>query len=1031
MSAGRLCRFFTFLLFVFPPFKILFTQQTVPLHFEALTINNGLSQGLVTCITQDKKGFMWFATGDGLNKYDGYNFTVYHHDPLDTTSLGDDDITYVYEDSHERMWICTRNNGIDLFDRENLQFIHIKHSGVNSLWSNNTYNITEDRNGILWIRTLKGIDRLTISEKEPVASARNDFYSSHTLRFNHINLPSTVSSFEKTGYPPKLFISSSGNKFVYTYNALFQIYFNGDGQKYSLINRLRFPSIKNYEVADILEDTIRHTFLMHNSNSVYEFRDDKFNDPRVIYTPVEYNDKWRLDKKGLLWMSENWGITRVNTASGKYERIVSDNAELSHFVKEKNYFFTDKTGVLWIGTAGFGILKYNPAKERFHTILPSQYFYKLFETNTGKINCKGFFNLSIDNNDAITMDTLLKEKAVKRYSVNYPSVGFACQDRTGSFWYALDKALIEYNPSTKKMHPYALPSYLKKSALCIICDRNNNLWMSADMYLVKFNTSSNSFSKYAYPFKTVGNDLVQVISEDEDKDGSFWLGTTKGLLLFNSRNASWKYWYHKELDSTTISNNSVFSFCKDAADPLRYLWTGTKGGLNRLDKTTGKFISFTTKNGLPNNVIYGILADQHNNLWLSTNRGLCEFNPVTKSIRNFDVDDGLQGNEFNRYAYCKTKDDILVFGGMNGINYFNPDDISPLNPPEVVLTDFRLFNKPANFKGPHSPLTKDISFTKELSLQYEQNMVTLQFAAMDYQKTKSVRYRYKMKGFDKDWIYSGTTHEATYTNLDPDTYYFIVEGSNSDGVWGREQISLTIHIIPAWWQTWWFYLLAAVAAASLFYAVYRYRINQLLKMQQVRNGIARDLHDEIGSSLSTISIYSKVAQHQLDGAAGNATSMLTKISETANKVQDAMSDIVWSINTNNDGLENLINRMREHAIQLSEAKNYTLHFALDETLHPVRLNMEKRKDFYLIYKEALNNIVKYAQAENIWVNVTTNESKIFLRVKDDGKGFDINEKSRSGNGLQNMKSRAAALKGTIQIVSEKGNGTSVYLSLPR
>ncbi len=221
--------------------------------------------------------------------------------------------------------------------------------------------------------------------------------------------------------------------------------------------------------------------------------------------------------------------------------------------------------------------------------------------------------------------------------------------------------------------------------------------------------------------------------------------------------------------------------------------------------------------------------------------------------------------------------------------------------------------------------------------------------------------------------------------------------------------------------------MVAIFATSIVYSVYRYRLCQLLKLERMRNRIASDLHDEIGSSLSTISIYSKVAQEQLNKQTSDPQPLLKKISENTNEMMDAMSDIVWSINARNDRFENIINRMREHAVQLFEAKHYNLHFEFDERLNHIKFDMEKRKDFYLIYKEALNNIAKYACGKNVWISLSENNSQIILKIKDDGKGFDVSNTRKSGNGLMNIKNRATALHGEVQINSEEGKGTEIKL----
>ncbi|HXL58396.1 MAG TPA: triple tyrosine motif-containing protein, partial [Chitinophagaceae bacterium] len=508
-------------------------------------------------------------------------------------------------------------------------------------------------------------------------------------------------------------------------------------------------------------------------------------------------------------------------------------------------------------------------------------------------------------------------------------------------------SIICHDAKTKKEERFNLP--VTETALVpfpIFFDSHHDVWMRYNKNLFRFNPVTKSFHAYKYPVSPDAEDygFLQCISED--KNGRLWMGSLKGLLCFDVKNNSWKHYQYKQSDTTSLSTNLILSLCEDALQPEKYLWIGTKGGgLNRFDKTTEKFTCYNKKDGLPNNVVYGILTDNDGNLWMSTNRGLSRFNAQTQTFQNFDVSNGLQSNEFDRYSYCKTREGLLFFGGIKGLNYFDPAEIKPLDPPNVLITDFRLFNKTVSFKTPNSPLKKDITYTKAITLTYDQNVITFQFSAMDYRKAGNTRYRYMMKGFDKDWIYSGTNREATYTNLNSGSYTFVVQGSNTEGVWSKQSTELAITIIPPWWKTSWFLVMVAIFAISIVYSVYRYRLYQLLKLERMRNRIASDLHDEIGSSLSTISIYSKVAQEQLNKQTSDPQPLLKKISENTNEMMDAMSDIVWSINARNDRFENIINRMREHAVQLFEAKHYNLHFEFDERLNHIKFDMEKRKDF--------------------------------------------------------------------------------------
>jgi signal transduction histidine kinase len=307
-------------------------------------------------------------------------------------------------------------------------------------------------------------------------------------------------------------------------------------------------------------------------------------------------------------------------------------------------------------------------------------------------------------------------------------------------------------------------------------------------------------------------------------------------------------------------------------------------------------------------------------------------------------------------------------------------------------------------------------------------MISFDFVALDFTNPGKNLYQYKLEGFNKGWIDLGTEHSATYTNLDPGTYTLKVKGSNSDGVWNEHGASLQLVILPPWYMTWWFRVVAAIAVIAMLYTFYRYRLQQALKVQVIRNRIAQDLHDEIGSNLSNISIFAEVAEEK-SSQSQSVQALLKKIKDSTQTSQEAMSDIVWMINTGNDRFENIMARMRSLAAELFETRDQRLHMEFDEKLNGVKLGMEERKNFYLIYKETLNNIVKYAGCKQVWIEMKLHDSCINLKVRDDGNGFDA-KKDHHGNGLKNMRRRAEMLKGNLFVYSEPGKGTSVELNFP-
>ncbi|WP_018616630.1 ATP-binding protein [Segetibacter koreensis] len=324
---------------------------------------------------------------------------------------------------------------------------------------------------------------------------------------------------------------------------------------------------------------------------------------------------------------------------------------------------------------------------------------------------------------------------------------------------------------------------------------------------------------------------------------------------------------------------------------------------------------------------------------------------------------------------------------------------------------------------------KDTSeFASKVVMKYEQNVITLHFASTDYTMQGNIRYRYKLQGFNNTWISFGVVGEATYTNLNSSNYTFFVPANYKNGTWGSKMTSLNIGVISPWWQSWWFYLTLFTIVSSNIYVLYRYKVYQTAQIERLRNRIARDLHDEVGSSISTIAIYSRIAYEQSGNETFDNKPLLKRITDSATEIMESMNDIVWNINTQNDNFEHIISRMREHVYQLLEAKGYAIHLDFDQHLNQIKLSMEKRRDFYLIYKEAVNNIAKYADGKNVWITLKLHHNEFEFTIKDDGKGFDTESGREGGNGLTNMRYRAAALNGGIKITSHPGEGTEIILT---
>ncbi|HRH59969.1 MAG TPA: triple tyrosine motif-containing protein, partial [Chitinophagaceae bacterium] len=687
--------------------------------------------------------------------------------------------------------------------------------------------------------------------------------------------------------------------------------------------------------------------------------------------------------------------------------------------------YTDANGISWFGTNGYGVLKTDARKQLFTN-------YKTL-TNNDAYNIR--LNESFD-----TLPANLK----KKYDFGFNS---AVQDANGIYWmYAWVKEigglkLISYNPKLGVEKSWSLQGSNSEFARPLVYnDAKDRLWIFSNMssgkemiYQINKQTGK-PVATYTISVDPIYNGGTFFMQLWQDAREVFWLAAANGLYRFNPSKNEWRHWQHKDDDSSSISADWIYSVCPDPAEPQHYLWLGTNGnGFDKFDMLKEKTVEhYSIADGLPNNVVYGILPDKAGNLWMSTNKGLSCFTPATKEFRNFSAEDGLLGDEFNHFDYMKLKNGDLLFGGVDGFTTFNPAAIlQKQKQAPIVFTGLSISNKPVEWKKDSTIITSPIGYAQTITLHPGQNMFTISFASLEFRSNKKKFYKYKLDGFDEDWTTPTNKNEATYTNLSPGTYIFHVTGTNSDGVWNEKGISITVLVLPAWYQTYWFMAAVIILVAAGLYMLYRYRLQQVLKMVKLRNRIASDLHDEIGSTLSSISLYGAAAKKMVTGNEA-ANSILSKINVNTTAMMEAMSDIVWAINTRNDGLDNLANRMRNFAVQISEAKNIELHFTENEDLPAMPLDMVARKNMYLIFKEAVNNAVKYSGCKNLWISFLSEPNILKLTIKDDGKGFakqEISAQVSGGNGMINMKNRAQEIRGELFIHSEDGKGTEVILKL--
>ncbi|MBL8011338.1 MAG: response regulator [Flavobacteriales bacterium] len=781
--------------------------DTVDLTFSKITINQGLSQGMVSTIAQDRHGFMWFGTKDGLNRYDGYRFTVFRHDAADTNSLRESNISGLHCDRHGRLWVGTAT-GLDLFNERTERFIHVP---IRSPWGDwgGVVHIVLDDNGDLWVSTTSTLVKLTFATP----------FTDHTL-------PAFTTTWFGRGYATVSRTRDGslwGNINEHTFRIRPR---HGAPDVVDTIGRIAYSDASvQFGALTVVEDTVREALYGIYQNSIVQV------DPRTGTITYLLKDQEKLgwlqalnpviDRKGLLWFCTFQGLYRFDPRKRQLTFVRAADPDMRGLMVSLKWTSFDRNGTLWVGTSGYGLIKYDPRNERFNNWqTPS--VRALAPTNDGQV-LVSFYDTYLTVLDPVERRrTVHIPNAVRKWPEMWGKLAtefadMTVQDRYGLYWSFFSYGTLTcYDPATDRMdllRPEITPGVRDGGFhFPLHIGTDSALWCGGDKALWRVDTRTKACTPFRWPVPAVNNPYPFVTALHQGTDGVVWVGTVKGLLRVDPATTDWRTYMHVPGDSTTLSAPTIFSICPDPADPLNVLWVGTNGGgVNRFDARTGTFTRFTTHEGLPNDVVYGVLSDDQGCLWMSTNKGIARLDPRTSTFRNFNAGDGLQSDEFNRHAFCKDTRGWLYFGGVSGFNYFDPRALEQDSTPvDVRITGIKLINRNVEFGRPGSPLDLPVHLSDAMTIPYSANMVTFTFATMEFAAPELHEYRYMLEGFDADWIDAGTANSAVYTNLDPGTYTFHVRGRNRDGIWDERGTMFGLTVLPPWWRTWWFYALCGI-----------------------------------------------------------------------------------------------------------------------------------------------------------------------------------------------------------------------------
>jgi ligand-binding sensor domain-containing protein/signal transduction histidine kinase len=813
------------------------------LRFDHLSIEQGLSQSSVRAIFQDSRGFLWFGTEDGLNRYDGYEFSIYKPDPDAPGKLSDRWITSMVEDKNGFLWIGTRQGGLNRFDHRTGQFATYQHaSGEPDSLSNNHINaLFIDDDNRLWIGTSDGLDLLETDKP----------------------------SFTHFSYDPRKANSLSGRNVTTIYQDHKGRYWVGtaysglnhfDPQTGNFTTYLHDPndetSISNNRVTSIEEDANRVLWI-GTQNGLNRF------DPETeIFTPVYHDPSvpdslannnisaLYSDRSGNLWVGTSDGLDRMS----KYE------IQFTHYYNQPSYpkslsnnnilsIYEDHSGVLWFGTYGSGVNKYDRERDKFA-------YFRNDPDDPKSLSGNFIFSVLPDENnntwigtygDGLNRFNRSTGKVIRfeyepedPYGLGSGIILSLIEDHEGMLWIGTGgNGLDRYNPTNGtfthyRNNPAELNSLSGNFVYTVFEDSHNNIWVGTNGGLDRLDRETGDFIHYL-PVpgdpRTVDGNNVDVIFED--RDGYLWVGTFEnGLHRLDMETGNFTRYQSDPENNQSLSNDSVLSIYQDSKDRI---WIGTAGGgLNLYHPETDTFTYFLERDGLPNGVVYGILEDDNGYLWMSTNFGISRFDPETSTFRNYDAGDGLQSNEFNQGAFAKSESGEFYFGGIEGLTIFDPLEITD-NPrvPQITLT---------SVTQDGNPLETDVTTqtVRNITLEWPQDSFEFEFAALSFNQSSKNQYAYTLQGFENKWNYIGTKRNGRYTNLPGGTYTLLLRATNSDGVWNQTPLRVNVTVVPPFWETLWFRILFGITLVALMALGIRFRIQSVQDRNRQLERVVRE-----------------------------------------------------------------------------------------------------------------------------------------------------------------------------------------------
>jgi ligand-binding sensor domain-containing protein/signal transduction histidine kinase len=1029
-------------------------SATQLIKFEHITIQDGLSQSSVLTILQDRQGFLWLGTEDGLNRYDGYQFKILKPEPGDPTSLSNQWVTDLLEDPDGTIWVGTRLGGLNRYDPKTGIFQHYRHNPEDhsSLSTDYVRCLYRDSQGFLWIGTIKGLDR----------------YNPETDAFDHYRYQPDRNDSLSNDYINSLLEDSFGNFWVGTANGL-----NLMDRQTGKFTHFRYDaqnpdSISGSDILSLYEDH-RNILWIGTNNGLN--RMDRESSLFTHFKPV-LNDDLSLsnsavlaiyeDQYDFLWVGTRNGLNLLDRETETFTKFFPEPQD-PYSINDEGImsFYEDDSGILWIGTFGGGVNKLDRNKLKFALLQHDP-------NDSNSLGDNSVFQLDADDKGNIWIATYgagvdrlnletgtfthYRHQAGHIASVQSNFTWAVYADSQGIVWIGNEGGLDALQADTGEIthyrhNPQDPDSLVGYTVYYVLEDQAGGLWIGTENGLDLFDRQTEKFKHFRHddsnPASLSDNEVVVLF---ESREGELWVGTFNGGLdLMDRQTGTFKHYAHNMVDPSSLGSNTILALTEDRSGTL---WIGTMGGgLSKFDRNNGKFIQYTEIKGLPNNVVYAIIEDDQDYLWISTNDGVSRFDPQTEIFTNFDERHGLQSREFNMNSACQSPSGEIFFGGIQGISFFKPAEIID-NPhiPMLVITSLTQ-------AGEQITSDQTVETLDEIILRWPHNYFEFEFAALDFSEPELNQYAYKLEKFDTNWVNLENRHYGRYTNLPGGTYTLQIKGSNNDRVWNETGVTLKVKVIPPIWNTLWFQGGVILLFGALLFTGYRLRVRSIesSKMQleylveertreierlfektkelaviEERNRLARDLHDSAKQKA-----FAALAQ------LGALRSILKKDPVRARNYVDEAEELVYEVIQELTFLiqemyplalkeKGLVTVLREYIYEWETRTDIPVSFQVSGER---RLPLQIEQALYRIAQESLANVARHSQAKHARVDLVFNEHTVALTLEDDGCGFDVYKK-QAGVGLRCMQERATMIHGELTIDSTPGAGTRIAVNTP-